>query len=150
MRFPRRYSSSGSRVIYRCIEQCCNRPNLTFGDLWWPDLWPDLKNDTSSFFMIFDALSNAVYRVSLHGRWAELDGGGVQTPPPGPARSAPSSGPARVKIYLLGRKWYCAVSRWSDNFICSERGWILDVNVCLRWCNYRVTVISFISDFWRN
>ena len=77
------------------VEKCWNRPNLTFGDLWWPDLWPDLKNDRRSFFMFFDALSNAVYRVSLHGPWAELDGG-VQTPP-GPARSAPSSGPARVK-----------------------------------------------------
>ena len=32
--------------------------------------------------MNFDALSNAVYRVSLHGPWAELDGGGVKTPPP--------------------------------------------------------------------
>ena len=48
--------------------------------------------------MIFDALSNAAYRVSLHDPWAELDGGGCSnTPPPGPARSAPSSGPARVK-----------------------------------------------------
>ena len=27
--------------------------------------------------MIFDALSNAVYRMSLHGPGAELDGGGV-------------------------------------------------------------------------
>ena len=33
------------------------------------------------FVMIFDALSNDVYRVSLHGSRAELDGG-VQTPPP--------------------------------------------------------------------
>ena len=31
--------------------------------------------------MIFGALSNTVYRVSLYGPGAELDGGGVQTPP---------------------------------------------------------------------
>ena len=41
--------------------------------------------------MIFDALSNSAGRVSLHGHGAELD-------TPGPARSAPSSGPARVKV----------------------------------------------------
>ena len=46
--------------------------------------------------MILDALSNATYCVSLHGPGVELDGG-VQTPP-GPARSAPSTGtgPARA------------------------------------------------------
>ena len=31
--------------------------------------------------MIFGALSNAAYRVSLHGPGAELDGVDVQTPP---------------------------------------------------------------------
>ena len=66
------------------VEKCWNRPNLTFGDLWWADLWPDLKNDRSSFFVNFDALSNAVCRVSLHGPWAELDGGVCSnTPRPG-------------------------------------------------------------------
>ena len=30
--------------------------------------------------MIIDALSNAAYRVSLHGPWAELEAG-VQPPP---------------------------------------------------------------------
>ena len=74
-----RCSFSGSRVMCRFVEKCWNRQNLTFGDLW----WPDLKNDRSSLFMICYALSNAVYRVSLQGPWAELDGrGDVQTPPP--------------------------------------------------------------------
>ena len=26
-------------------KKCWNRPNLIFDDLWWSDLWPDLKND---------------------------------------------------------------------------------------------------------
>ena len=32
--------------------------------------------------MIFGALSNAAYRVSLHGPGAEIEGGGSQEPPP--------------------------------------------------------------------
>ena len=54
---------------------------LAFNDLWWPDLWPDQKSDRSDFFLIFDALSNAAFAVSLRGPGAELEGG-VQTPPP--------------------------------------------------------------------
>ena len=75
------------------VEECWNRPNLTFGDLWWPDLWPDLKNDWSSFVMIFDALSNAVYRVSLRGPGAGSRDrrGGFQHPPP-PAGGGKSRG----------------------------------------------------------
>ena len=46
--------------------------------------------------MIFDDLSNAACRLSLGGPGAELEGRGVQ--PPGPARVAPSTGPARVKV----------------------------------------------------
>ena len=33
-------SYSSSRVMRQFVEKCWNRPNLTFGDLWWPDLWP--------------------------------------------------------------------------------------------------------------
>ena len=44
--------------------------------------------------MIFDALSNAAYRMSLHGPGAELDGG-VQTPPPLAARRARRRAAAR-------------------------------------------------------
>ena len=64
MRFWGRCSSSGSRVMWRFVEKCWKRQNLTFGDLWWSDLWPDLKNDWTSFFMIFGALSNTAYRVT--------------------------------------------------------------------------------------
>ena len=44
--------------------------------LTWPKKWPE------QFLHDFDALSNAVYRVSLHGPWAELDGGGFKHSPP--------------------------------------------------------------------
>ena len=96
--------SSGYGVMCQFVEKCWNRQNLTFGDLWWPDLWPDLKNDWSSFFMIFDALSNAVYRVSLHGPWAELDGGCSNTPLP--ARAVRRRAAARRglrKLFTFGK-----------------------------------------------
>ena len=54
-----------------------------------------LKNDRISFVMIFDTLLNAAYCVSLHGPEAELEAWGQI--PPGPACSAPSTGPARNK-----------------------------------------------------
>ena len=57
-----------------------NRRILAFNDLWWPDLWPDQKSDRRDFFLIFGALSNAAYPVSLRGPGAELEGG-VQTLP---------------------------------------------------------------------
>ena len=58
----------------------------------------DLKNERCTFVMICVELSNAACCVSLRGPGAELEGGGgVQTRPPGPARVAPSTGPARVK-----------------------------------------------------
>ena len=46
-----------------------------------PGSLPDLKKDQSSFIMIFDALSNAAYRVSLRGPGAELEGA-ITDPPP--------------------------------------------------------------------
>ena len=50
---------------------------MTSGDLTF-DLTK--KRDRSDFFLIFDALSNAAFPVSLRGPGAELEGG-VQTPP---------------------------------------------------------------------
>ena len=42
------------------------------------------------------------YRMSLHGPGAELDGrGGVFKYPSGSSRSAPSTGPAQVTLYLV-------------------------------------------------
>ena len=35
--------------------------NLTFDDLWWPQYWPERKNDICSLEMFFDELSNYVF-----------------------------------------------------------------------------------------
>ena len=67
---------------------------MTFGDLW----WPDLKNDQNTFVMIFDSLSNAAYNVSVHGP-EEPSYEGVSKYTPRRARSAPSTGPARVNLF---------------------------------------------------
>ena len=64
-------------------------------------LRPDLKNEPSSFVMIFDALSNAAYRVSPRGPGAEI-GGGSQPPPP--ADGGKSRGPAGRGL-TLARTW---------------------------------------------
>ena len=50
---------------------------MTFGDLTF-DL---TKNDRNIFVMIFGALLNAAYRVSLRGPGAELEGA-LKSPPP--------------------------------------------------------------------
>ena len=50
-------------------------------NLWWPQFWPELKNDQSSFRIIFTELSNADFRFVLRCAVADVDGG-VQTPPP--------------------------------------------------------------------
>ena len=49
-------------------------------DPWWPQFWPESKNDRYDFEMIFRELSNAVFRFVLRCAGAEIDGG-VQTPP---------------------------------------------------------------------
>ena len=51
--------------------------------------------------MIFDALSNIVYRMSLHGPGAELDGGGCSNTPPARRvrrRAAAGAGPHLKKL----------------------------------------------------
>ena len=48
---------------------------------WWPQFWPEPKNDRNDFEMIFRELSNAAFRFSLRRPGAEIMGG-VQTPPP--------------------------------------------------------------------
>ena len=52
------------------VPICRKMLNLAKFDLCWP-LDELTKNDRSSFFMIFDALSNTAYRVSLHSLGAE-------------------------------------------------------------------------------
>ena len=45
-------------------------------DPWWPQFWPEPKNDRDDFEMIFRELSNAVFRFVLRCAGAEIDGGG--------------------------------------------------------------------------
>ena len=45
-------------------------------DPWWPQFWPEPKNDRNDFEMIFRELSNAVFRFVLRCAGAEIDGGG--------------------------------------------------------------------------
>ena len=63
--FVQHCSSSSSRVMRQFVEKCWNRPNLNFGDLRWPDLWPDLKVARCLSVIIFDALLIAAHRVSI-------------------------------------------------------------------------------------
>ena len=63
------------RLKLRIVEMVENREHFDFDDLWWPDLWPDLKNDRCTFLLILDELSNAACRMSLRSSGAELDGG---------------------------------------------------------------------------
>ena len=50
-----------------------NRENLTFVDLWWPDLWSDHKMNQSYFLVFFLELSSAAYCVTLVSPWTELE-----------------------------------------------------------------------------
>ena len=54
---------------------------LEFGP-WWPQFWPEPKNERNDFEMIFRELSNAVFRFVLRCAGVEIDGGCSNTPPP--------------------------------------------------------------------
>ena len=76
-------SSSSFWVMHQFVEKCWNMPNLTFDDLWWPDLWPDLKNGQISLVIIFwRSFECRLPRVSLYGSGAELQRGALKSLPP--------------------------------------------------------------------
>ena len=90
--FAQHCSSFSSPVMCQFVEKCWNRPNLTLGDLWWPYFWPDLKNDQSSFVMIFwRSFECRLPRVATGSRSRDRGGGGSQQPPAGGGKS---KGPA--------------------------------------------------------
>ena len=62
-------------------------------DPWWPQFWPEPKNDRNDFEMIFRELSIPVFRFVLRCAGAEIDGGCSNTPPP-PAGGGKYRGPA--------------------------------------------------------
>ena len=49
-------------------------------DPWWPQFWPEPKNDRNDFKMIFRELSNDVFCFVLRCAGAEIDGGCSNTP----------------------------------------------------------------------
>ena len=82
-------------------------------DPWWPQFWPEPKNDRNDFEMIFCELSNATFRFSLRRPEAEIMGG-VQTPPPPPAGDGKSRGP--VWRGLMFKKWPYMIITSCANF----------------------------------
>ena len=62
-------------------------------DPWWPQFWPEPKNDWYDFEMIFRELSNAVFRFVLRCAGADIDGGCSNTHPP-PSGGGISRGPS--------------------------------------------------------
>ena len=62
-------------------------------DPWWPQFWPEPKNDRNDFEMVFRELSNSVFRFVLRCAGAEIDGGFSNTPSPaGGGKSRSPSG----------------------------------------------------------
>ena len=72
-------------------------------DLWWPQFWPELKNDRSSFRIIFPELSNYVFCFVLRCAGAELDRGCSNTPPPpsGGGKSRCPLGRGLIKFFIV-------------------------------------------------
>ena len=64
---------------------------------WWPQFWPEPKNDRNYFEMIFRELSNAVFRFSLRRPGAEIMGGGRSNAPP-PSRRWKIQRPSRARV----------------------------------------------------
>ena len=62
-------------------------------DPWWPQFWPEPKNDRNEFEMIFRELSNPVFLFSLRRPGAEIMGRGRSNALP-PAGGGKSRGPA--------------------------------------------------------
>ena len=54
---------------------------MTFDDLWWPQFWPEVKNDRYDFVMNSDELSIVFFRLSIRRLGAEIDGGVFKHPP---------------------------------------------------------------------
>ena len=74
--------SSGSRGVCQFVEKYWKRPNFTFGDLWWPDLWLDLrmiKAVSSCFWRSFEC---RLQRVDTWPR-RRIREGTVHPPRPG-------------------------------------------------------------------
>ena len=72
-------------------------------DPWWPQFWPEPKNDRDDFEMIFRELSNAVFRFVLRCAGDEIDGGVFKHPPP-PIRWWKIQRPIRARVKLNSKE----------------------------------------------
>ena len=80
--------------------------NFCFRVLWWPQFWPEQKiTEVVSKWIL---TSYRKFSSSSTSRGAELDGD-VQTPLPGPAWVAPSTGPARANCVRCALKPFFAI-----------------------------------------
>ena len=74
---------------------------IAAGDLFLVKLASERKFDWNSFGIIFDELSNALFRFSLRQIGAEIDGG---TPPPPPVGGGKSGVPVALTGKLVFKK----------------------------------------------
>ena len=107
-------------------------------DLWWPDIWPDLRNDWNIFVMILYTLSNAAYWVSFCHPGAKFKGAGVFKQP----------FPTRVKKETNIRVSHCA-HVWifyapSTTTRSAKRRPVI-ANICLCSCRLQSHLAHFIQ-----
>ena len=57
-------------------------PKLTFGDLWWPQYWPERNNDLNTFDCTHSDQSNASFRAFMSLLVFEISRVAILTPPP--------------------------------------------------------------------
>ena len=76
-------------------------------DCWWPQFWPEPKNDRNDFEMIFRELSNAAFRFSLRRPGAEIMGGGRSNAPP--SRRWKIQRPSRARVNPPHPAWAVSV-----------------------------------------
>ena len=97
---PRCSSFSGSQVMRQIVEKCWNRQNSTFDDLWWPDLWPDLKMD-KTFAPLGDCCSPCAPEFIRPVGVPTLPAASKFSPPPGLARDSRCSRQSVFEIQSL-------------------------------------------------
>ena len=124
-------------------------------DPWWPQFWPEPKNDWNDFEMIFRELSNAAFRFSLRRPGAEImgGGGGVQTPPP--SRRWKIQRPSRARGTLLWTSWTKfivtgnrVVFYWKEGLSSSKNIWPYSFQQETRWYHWFVGPLQNYNEIF--
>ena len=87
-------------------------------DPWWPQFWPEPKNDRNDFEMIFRELSNAAFCFSLRRPGAEIMGGGRSNAPPPPSRRWKIQRPSRAQVKaasVCDTWWWWRRNYWKED-----------------------------------